>query len=152
METIQKKINDCTLCGRLPKLTNSIQLGRVPLVIIGESPANDGWIESGRAFYNVNGNLQSSGKILDKLLSLLGLKIEDVYFTECCKCLIGDRKNFDTCSKHCKGFLFEQLSKIDCKIILTMGQYPTQVLLNRKITPYSSVVGQIFNLKIMRYT
>lgn len=46
MENIKKQIENCTLCGNLPKLVNnSIQYGLTKFIIVGESPAKDGWIE-----------------------------------------------------------------------------------------------------------
>ena len=38
-------------------------------IIVGESPAKDVWIESKRSFYNTSSKLQSSGRILEKLLN-----------------------------------------------------------------------------------
>ena len=97
---LQKEINNCSLCGALQKLTeNSIQIGTTPFIVIGESPAKDGWIISKRAFYNKENKLQASGKVLEKLLNNIGLSINDIYFTECCKCIIGDRKQLDKCSQ-----------------------------------------------------
>ena len=70
MNNTQEKIIKCSLCGDLPKLVdNSIQLGKTSFIIIGESPAKDGWIESKRAFYNTSGKLQGTGRILEKLLN-----------------------------------------------------------------------------------
>ena len=70
MKNIQDKIIKCSLCGELPKLIeNSIQCGNTKFIIIGESPAKDGWIESKRAFYNTSGKLQSTGRILERLLN-----------------------------------------------------------------------------------
>lgn len=84
MDDIQKKINECKLCGNLPKLSqNSLQIGKTPFVIIGESPAKDGWIISKRAFYNKDCKLQASGKVLEKLLNNINyvmLKLKQVKF------------------------------------------------------------------------
>ena len=73
MDKTQKKIQQCSLCGNLPKLVeNSVQLGTTKFIIIGESPAKDGWIESKKAFYNTSNKLQGSGRILEKLLNEIG--------------------------------------------------------------------------------
>lgn len=86
---VDERIRKCNLCGELPKLSETtIQKGTTPFIIIGESPAKDGWIESKRAFYNTKGNLQASGRVLEKLLNTIGYSIKDIYFTECCKCII----------------------------------------------------------------
>ena len=64
MNQLEEKIKNCNLCGNLPKLTcNTIKKGNSNLLILGESPAKDGWIVSGRAFYNKDGKLQATGKI-----------------------------------------------------------------------------------------
>ena len=103
---IYKKICNCSLCGVFPKLTeNSIQYGTTKFIIVGESPAKDVWIESKRAFYNTSSKLQSSGRILEKLLNNIGLSISNIYFTECCKCIIEDRKTLDKCSNNCMTIL-----------------------------------------------
>lgn len=134
------KIKNCKLYGELPKLIETnIQIGTTPFIVIGESPAKDGWIESKRAFYNTKGNLQASGRVLEKLLNNIGYSIIDIYFTECCKCIIEDRKQLEKCSKNCLPILLEQMKNIPCKIILTMGLHPTQALLIKR---YSDYVGK----------
>lgn len=145
MNNTQEKIIKCSLCGDLPKLVdNSIQLGKTSFIIIGESPAKDGWIESKRAFYNTSGKLQGTGRILEKLLNNIGLSISDIYFTECCKCIIEDRTKLESCSNNCMPILIEQLNSVPCDIILTMGLHPTQALLQTKIKKFADYVGKEF--------
>lgn len=149
MLSVQDKINDCSLCGKFPKLTeNSIQYGKTNFIIIGESPAKDGWIESKRAFYNSLGELQGTGRVLEKLLNNIGLTIADIYFTECCKCVITDRNKLEQCSKNCMPILIEQLNDIPCEIILTMGVHPTQAILQTKIKKFADYAGKEFDISI----
>ncbi len=149
MQNIQDEIVGCKLCGELPKLIdNSVQVGKTKFIIIGESPAKDGWIESGRAFYNTAGKLQGSGRVLEKLLNGIGLSIADIYFTECCKCIIEDRKNLEKCSKNCMPILTRQLNLLPCEIILTMGTHPTQALLGKKIERFADYVGREFAITL----
>ena len=149
MDKISEKIKSCTMCGALPKLIeNSVQIGKTKFIIIGESPAKDGWIESKRAFYNTSGKLQGSGRILEKLLNLIDLSIPDIYFTECCKCIIEDRKNLEKCSANCMPILIEQLNALPCDIILTMGLHPTQAILKTKIKKFADYVGKEFDVKL----
>lgn len=144
---IDEMIKNCNKCGTLPKLAcNSVQMGKVPILIIGESPATNGWIESGRAFYNVKGNLQASGKTLSKLLELVELKIEDIYFTEFCKCIIKDRKNLVKSCLNCKEILNLQIQNLPVKILMPMGLFPTQALLSQKIKKFGDYVGKIIPL------
>ena len=149
MKEIERKIKNCTLCGDLPKLVcDSLQVGKTPFIIIGESPAKDGWIQSKKAFYNSAGKLQATGKVLEKLLNNIGYSIEDIYFTECCKCVVEDRKNLAKSSVNCLPILEEQLGRVPCEIILTMGLHPTQALLKKKIKKFSEVVGKEEKIKI----
>ena len=142
MEEIEQIIKNCNKCGDLQKpACNSFQIGKSTILVIGESPAKDGWLKSGKAFYNEQGKLQATGKILDKLLNLCNMTIKDISFTECCKCHINDRTQLDKCSENCKEYLLRQIKYSDCKIILTMGLYPTQILLNQKIKKFANIVG-----------
>ena len=141
--TIEQQIENCYKCGSLPKLScDTIKFGSSRLLILGESPAKDGWIVSGKAFYNSKGKLQATGKVLNDLLNICNLSIDDINFTECCKCIISDRKNLRTCMNNCKDILFQQLDKFDCDIIIPMGQYPTEVILGQKITKLKDFVGK----------
>lgn len=36
------------------------ELGKSKVLVLGESPAKDGWIVSGKSFYNKDGKLQAS--------------------------------------------------------------------------------------------
>ena len=143
MKNITNRIEECELCGKLPKLScNTIKFGKSRILILGESPAKDGWIKSGRAFYNDKGRLQATGKVLNELLSICNLTIDDINFTECCKCIINDRKSLRKCMRNCKPILFSQLDEFDCDIILPMGQYPTETILGYKINKLKDHVGK----------
>ena len=147
MNDIDNEIMHCSKCGNLPKLScDSIKRGKSKILVLGESPAKDGWIVSGKAFYNKEGKLQASGKILNKLLNLCGISIDEINFTEVCKCIIEDRKTLRKCSENCKPILFKQLDKFDCDIILPMGQYPTETILGIKIKKLADVVGKKFDI------
>lgn len=146
---VENKIKKCSLCGDLPKLTyNSIKQGNCNILILGESPAKDGWIQSGKAFYNAQGKLQATGRILQKLLEICNISIDNISFTECCKCIIEDRTQLRKCIHNCQPILLEQISKIDCDVILPMGQYPTEAILNTKIKRLKDYIGKIFPIKI----
>ena len=145
----EEKIKKCNLCGELPKLIEkSVQLGKTNFIIIGESPAKDGWIQSKKAFYNSVGKLQGTGRVLGKLLNNIGLTLDDVYFTECCKCIIENRNKLEICSKNCLPILVEQLNSIPCEIILTMGMHPTQAILQTKIEKFANYVGREFDVTL----
>ncbi len=145
----EDEIKECKLCGELSKLEeNTVQLGKTKFIIIGESPAKDGWITSKKAFYNTAGKLQGTGRILEKLLNNIGLTISDIYFTEFCKCIIEDRKNLEKCSKNCRSILLEQLKALPCDVIVSMGVHPTQALLDIKIKKFADFVDKEYSLNL----
>jgi len=153
MDKIEEKIRQCNLCGELQKLDcNTIKYGNSNILIIGESPAKDGWINSKRAFYNTNNKLQATGRVLDKLLALINLSIDDINFTECCKCLIADRKNLPKCAENCKPILFKQISESKCDYILPMGVFVTQTLLGIKVLKMKDYVGKKFYIDFLGKT
>lgn len=140
-------IKKCNKCGNLPKLScDTIKKGKSKILVLGESPAKDGWIVSKRAFYNVEGKFQASGKVLERLLNLIGLTIDDINFTEVCKCIIDDRKKLRECSNNCKEILFKQIDSFDFDIILPMGQYPTETILGKRVDKLKDVVGKKFEV------
>ena len=146
-----EKIKICELCGKLPKLTeNSVQIGSTPFIIIGESPAKDGWIESKRAFYNTK-QLKSviipnSVKTLDKRcfegcsnLSAvyLGEGVEKIYedaFKNCeelSRIVIGKNIEtiFDTAFLNCEKLEFVNINNIVkwCNVLLNAQPFNVQV-------------------------
>lgn len=150
-DLLKEEFENCKVCGNLKKLDSSclMQKGNTPFIIIGESPANDGWIISKKAFYNKDGKLQASGKVLSKLLTIWNTKIEDINFTECCKCVIQDRKMLERCANNCKYFLYKQLENLtNCNIIISLGLLSTQIFLDEKITKFSDFVGKVFKINI----
>lgn len=141
---------ECFKCGDNVRLKPSVimQEGKTNFIIVGESPALDGWINSGRAFYNSEGNLQASGRVLARLLSILDITIDDIYFTECCKCVLKDRKCLTKSAQNCKQILERQLLQLPCDYILTMGKVPTEILLGKKIKRFCDVVGNVYQIQI----
>lgn len=94
LNLIEEKIQTCNLCKNLLKLGyNTICFGKnTEILFVGESPAKNGWILTGKAFYDINNRLLPTGKVLNQLLKIINLTIDDITFTEACKCHIPDRK------------------------------------------------------------
>ena len=138
-------IETCKVCGDLKKLScDSLKKGKVPILVVGESPAADGWIKSGVPFYTTENKLQATGKVLQKLLSIINVSIDDIYFTECCKCVIEDRSKLQACAKNCKPFLMEQIEKSGCVIIIPMGKVATETLVGLNFDKMQDYVGVLY--------
>lgn len=92
------------------------------VLIVGESPAENGWRKSGKAFYNPEGKILPTGKRLNLLLSPFNLSVEICGFTELAKCFVGkNRKALDKCSLGCWPIFLKQLESIDYKLIIILG-------------------------------
>jgi len=154
LEKIEKEIQDCRKCKDLPKLTcNTISHGKnTEILFVGESPAKNGWMITGRAFYNENDKLLPTGKVLNELLKILDLTIDDITFTEACKCHIPDRKLLKVASENCFSFLEKQIMELGSKIIVPLGEHPTRVLIKEDFKKFGDVVGQIYNVELNNKT
>lgn len=148
---IDEEINQCNLCkSMIEKFPDSktVSYGKNnDIVILGEAPANNGWRKSGVAWYDVNGKILPSGKILQKLLDEINLKLEEIYFIEAVKCYPINRKDLPKCSENCKQYLFKQLEIIKPKIILTLGDIATKAIIDTKYKKFSDVVGKEIDVK-----
>lgn len=150
----ENKIKNCNLCSNLIKLNcNTISYGKnTDILFVGESPAKNGWILTGRAFYDKNSKLLPTGRILNKLLGILDLTIDDITFTEACKCHIPNRKLLKETSQNCLQYLKEQICILQPKIIIPLGEYPTRILLNRNnFKKFGDVAGKRFPVIINKY-
>ena len=103
------------------------------IVILRESPANNGWRKSGIAWYDTNHKLLPSGVVLQKLLDEICLKLEEIYFLEAIKCYPKEIKYLTKCNENCKIHLMRQLEIINPKVIILFGNQVSSIVLNEKI-------------------
>jgi len=146
------KVDSCFLCkDTVEKFNNntSIHLGKITnILLLGEAPANNGWRKSGKAWYDMNGKKLPSGKVMDKLLFKYNFVVEDITFIEAIKCFPVSRKNIKRCSLNCKAILLDQILAINPKLIITLGDAPTRILLNEDYKNFSEIVGNVYKVLI----
>ena len=100
------------------------------VLILGESLAKNGWVESGKAFYTKEGKMVPTGKRLNDELALLNIKLEDCAFTEIAKCYIGkNRKQLSVCGSLCTDHFMQQVYHYRPSLIVSLGVV-TKDLLN----------------------
>lgn len=117
------------------------------VLIIGESPAPNGWRKSGRAFYTPEGKLLPTGRNLNKLLAKYKLGVETCGFTELVKCFVGkDRKLLASCGDKCWPILVRQMESVDSRFLIILG-VKTLELFNKQ-TRLSLKIGKIKKAKI----
>lgn len=144
LELLHKEISVCRKCKNLdlcsPTYTYLGKDNRI--LILGEAPAKNGWRISGRAWYEPSGKITATGKILKQLLSEIGLKLEDLSFTEAVKCTPVAPKFLKECGKNCSSFLKSQIEILKPEIIVPLGVRATELVLG-KFKNFSDVVGKV---------
>lgn len=99
------------------------------ILILGESLARNGWVESGKAFYTTEGKIVPTGKRLNEELSILKLRFEECAFTEVAKCYIGNnRKILKSCGLRSGEHLFSQLKTYKIGLIISLGVITKDIL------------------------
>lgn len=86
---------------------------------------------------------------MQKLLDIINLTIEDTYFLEAIKCFPKDRKYLKKCNNNCKKYLLQQLSVINPKVVLALGDSATKAILDIKYNKFSEIVEKNIVLIIL---
>ena len=120
LEELARGIRSCPRCDLCHARTYAVP-GEGPadaeVMFIGEAP---GFYEDqqGRPFVG------AAGKFLEQLLSLVGLRREEVYITNVIKCRPPD--NRDPLPKEleaCRSWLEQQVALLKPKVVVTLGRY-----------------------------
>ncbi len=130
-DELRRNVQECRRCG-LCEGRNNIVLGEGPtencrVVVIGEGPGAEE-DASGRPFVG------KAGKLLTKILNDGGgIDRESLYITNVVKCRPPENRNPTLAeAKACSEFLEAQLLLLHPEIVVTLGNVPTQFLLNTK--------------------
>jgi len=132
LETIRDlegEIRDCRAC-RLSRTRRQAVPGEgsphADLVFIGEGPGHDEDVQ-GRPFVG------RAGQLLTRIIKAMGYERPEVYITNIVKCRPPENRNplpdEMTC---CAPFLERQLAIIQPRVIVTLGNVPTQFLLETR--------------------
>ncbi len=131
MEDLERRIKICTLC-RLHECRKNAVPGEGPydakVMFIGEAPGRNE-DTNGLPFCG------SSGKFLNELLKIAGLKREEAYITSVVKCRPPKNRvprpdETDTCTSH---YLKKQIAVIKPELVVTLGRTSTKEILGREI-------------------
>ena len=116
------------------------------ILLVGESPAENGWRKSGKACYTPDGKLLPTGQRLNELLELFNLSVDRCGFTELSKCYIGkDRKLLKSCSEKCWPIFLKQLKTHSCKLLVILGVHTTNLF--NSLSGYNLQVGKLTNFR-----
>jgi uracil-DNA glycosylase family 4 len=136
-----EQIKDCQKCT-LAAARTQVVFGhgnpQADIMFVGEAP---GFHEDrqGKPFVG------AAGKLLDQLLEEIGIQRREVYIANVIKCRPPDNRNPRADEiESCKPYLFKQIELIGPKVICTLGNFSTQLLLGKKVG-ITKVRGQAFN-------
>jgi uracil-DNA glycosylase len=126
LPAIREFIGDCTRC-KLSKGRTKIVFGtgnpNAELMFVGEGPGRDEDL-SGEPFVG------RAGKLLTDMIKAMGLQREDVYIANIVKCRPPENRQPEHDEvEACSPFLMRQIDVIKPKVICTLGNTPTQTLL-----------------------
>ena len=116
----------CVSC-RLHEARTNVVFGTgaddADLVVVGEGPGKNE-DEQGLPFVG------RSGELLDQLLDEIGLARDDVYIANVVKCRPPQNRDPRPDEiEACKGYLREQLRLVDPKVVVTVGNFSSKLLL-----------------------
>jgi uracil-DNA glycosylase len=126
LPALQKFLADCPRC-KLSKHRTNIVFGQgnpgADLMFVGEAPGAEE-DEQGLAFVG------RAGQLLTRIIEAMGRKREDVYIANCLKCRPPQNRNPERDEvAACRPFLEEQIRLISPRVIVTLGTFAAQVVL-----------------------
>lgn len=137
LEDIRADLGDCCRCG-LNKGRQKVVFGvgnpNARLVLVGEAPGREE-DEKGEPFVG------EAGRLLDRILFAMGLQRDEVYICNVLKCRPPNNRDPEADEvTTCEPFLIRQLAAIQPEMIVALGRFAIQTLLQSK-APISRVRG-----------
>ncbi|WP_173198073.1 uracil-DNA glycosylase [Geobacter sp. SVR] len=138
LETVGKDLGNCLRCG-LGQTRKNLVFGmgnpQARLVFVGEGPGADEDLQ-GQPFVG------EAGQVLNRIISAMGLKREEVYICNVVKCRPpGNRDPLPDEIAACSPFLLRQLQSIRPEAVVALGKFAAQTLLETK-EPISRIRGR----------
>lgn len=120
----------CTACGLATTRTQVVFGDGSPeaaVMFVGEAP---GFHEDQQGVPFVG----AAGQLLDRLLGEIGLRRDETYIANVLKCRPpGNRDPLPDEIEACQGYLRRQLELVDPRVVITLGNFATRLLLKRDV-------------------
>lgn len=127
LEQLRIEAESCTRCRLAETRTNVVfGVGRPDsrLMFVGEAPGRDEDLQ-GEPFVG------RAGQLLNRLLDEVGIPRDTVYIANVLKCRPpGNRDPQQDEIDMCKGYLRQQIRLIRPRVVVTLGNFSTKLLLN----------------------
>ena len=149
MKKLEEKIKACRKCPLGSLRTNAVPgAGSYDskVMFVGEAP---GYWEDQKGLPFVG----RAGKLLDELLSEIGLSREDVYITNIVKCRPPENRDpTEEEIKACSPYLDMQIDIIRPKVIVPLGRHSMAYIMKKfgfSPEPISKIHGQVFEARTL---
>ena len=151
MEAVISEVKICRKCALWKKRTNAVPgEGNIStfVMFIGEAPGY--WEDvKGRPFVG------AAGKLLDEMLSNIGLLRADVYITNIVKCRPPNNRDplpleINTCSP----YLDRQIKIIKPKFIATLGRHATSYIFHKadlEVEGITKIRGRVYDASLLGF-
>ena len=117
----------CDLAATRTQVVFGVGAFDADIMFVGEAPGRNEDLQ-GEPFVG------AAGKLLDRLLGEIGIARDDVYIANVLKCRPpGNRDPKPEEIDACKGYLRQQLELVDPKVVMTLGNFATKLLLKRNV-------------------
>ena len=131
LKEVWRQASTCTRCPQLASTRTTVVFGSghadADLMFVGEAPgANED--KQGLPFVG------QAGRLLDTLLGEIGLTRSDVFVVNVLKCRPpGNRDPLPQEIDNCQEYLWRQLELIAPRVVCTLGNFATKLLLDTKV-------------------
>src|SRR5437016_5071413 len=141
---IRQDLGPCTRCKLHTLGRRQIVFGvgnpNADLMFVGEAPGADEDIQ-GEPFVG------RAGQLLTKIIEAIDLKREDVYIANVIKCRPPGNRNPEPDEvEQCEPFLFRQIDNVKPKVIVALGKFAAQCLL-QTTDPITRIRGREFKYR-----
>ena len=143
LDKLKKEYSKCSQCSELCESRSQVVFGEgnfdADILFIGEAPgATED--KQGIPFCGM------SGKILDELLTSVGLDRGDIFITNTVLCRPPNNRNPKKDEiENCRSRLDQLIEIMRPKVIVTIGNFATQRIIGK--TKMKSIHGQVFDFK-----
>ena len=141
---IREDLGPCTRCKLHKQGRKQIVFGvgnpNADLMFVGEAPGADEDVQ-GEPFVG------RAGQLLTKIIESIGLQRSDVYIANVIKCRPPQNRNPEPDEvASCQPFLLRQIETIQPRVIVALGTFAAQTLLNT-VVPISRLRGQLHDFR-----
>jgi DNA polymerase len=130
LAALREHVSDCTKCPLAPTRTQvvfGVGGSEADLMFVGEGPGADE-DRTGEPFVG------RAGKLLTSLIEGIGLTRAEVYIANVVKCRPpGNRDPQPLEIESCRPYLERQLDLVDPRVVVTLGNFATKLLLDTKV-------------------